>query len=265
MPPKSRARKAKPVRKPKAPPVPSHAVAVLSDIHSNLHALMAVVELCKGRGIHRFWCLGDIVGYGAYPAECLKLIRALDCLTVLGNHDYYVAGGDNDHDLNDLALAGIEHSKKALTPAARKWLRERPEVIVAETFTLVHSSLPHPLEWDYVLGSADARPTLHAQTTPVCFYGHTHVPKLFAGGQSAPPEKLGEGKYRFDRAGRALVNPGSVGQPRNEDPRAQFVIYDPRELTAEFMKVEYDVEGAAGAILAAGLPEYLGERLLYGV
>lgn len=265
MPPKSRARSSKPIRTPKPRPEPSRVIAVLSDIHSNLHALMAVLEACKGRGINRFWCLGDIVGYGAYPAECLKLIRALDCVTVLGNHDCYVAGGGGAHDLNDLAIAGIEFSKKALTPAARKWLRERPEVVTGETFTLVHSSLPEPLEWDYIFSSADARPTLLAQTTPVCFYGHTHFPKLFVGGHSPPPEQVSERKYRFDRAGRALLNPGSVGQPRNEDPRAQFIIFDPLEMTAEFVQVEYDVAGAAGAILAAGLPEFLGERLLAGI
>jgi predicted phosphodiesterase len=265
MPPKSRARSAPPVRKPKPRPEPSRAIAVLSDIHSNLHALMAVLETCQARGIDRFWCLGDIVGYGAYPAECLKLIRDLDCLTVLGNHDFYVAGNAISPDLNGLALAGVAHSKKALTPAARQWLRRRPEVIAAETFTLVHASLPAPLEWEYIFDPADASSTLAAQNTPVCFHGHTHVPKLFAGGHSPPPERIADRQYRFARAGRALINPGSVGQPRNGDPRAQFIIFDPLELTAEFMQVEYDIKGAAGAILAAGLPAYLGERLLVGV
>ncbi|MEA3212230.1 MAG: hypothetical protein QOE70_5287 [Chthoniobacter sp.] len=240
-------------------------VAILSDIHSNLHALRAVLAECERRKIPRFCCLGDIVGYGAHPAECLKLVRSLKCPTVIGNHDFYAACGKWGDDLSDLAQAGVEYSIRKLTRAARQWLGDLPEVFTADTFTLVHASLHDPLSWEYIVSSEQARPSLLLQETPLCFYGHTHRPKLFVGGGS-PPEMLAEGKFQFRRDGRYLINPGSVGQPRGEgDPRAQFVIFNPAELAVQFVKVEYDVQGAASAILAAGLPPYLADRLLAGV
>ncbi len=240
-------------------------IAILSDIHSNLQALEAVLAECQVRGINRFFCLGDIVGYGANPLECLKRIRSLRCPTVIGNHDYYVATGELDANLNPVAFAGIRHSMKSLKAAERRWLRARPIVVVKPTFTLVHASLCEPLEWEYVSDRPQARRSLLEQTTPLCFCGHTHVPRLFLWEQAPPPEQVGESKFRFSRESRALLNPGSVGQPRNEDPRAQFAIFNPEEFTVELVAIDYDIAGAAQAILDAGLPEYLAERLSYGV
>lgn len=244
----------------------SAEIAVLSDIHSNLHALEAVLAECKRRKINRFVCLGDIVGYGARPAECLKLIRSLKCPTVIGNHDFYVAHEETCGDLNEYAQAGVEYSISHVNAAAKKWLRDLPEVIIADTVTLVHSSLPEPLDWEYIFDSGDARQTMLAQSTPICFYGHTHVPKLFVQSGAPTPEIAGEVKFRLSREGRYLINPGSVGQPRGEgDPRARFAVFHPGEMTVEFVKVEYDVEAAAEAIREAGLPEFLAERLMAGV
>lgn len=244
----------------------SAKIAVLSDIHSNLHALEAVIAECKRRKINRFVCLGDIVGYGARPAECLKLIRSLKCPTVIGNHDFYVAHEGTCGDLNEYAQAGVEYSISHLSTAAKKWLGDLPEIIIADTVTLVHASLPEPLDWDYIFDGEDARQTMLAQTTPLCFYGHTHVPKLFVQSGAPTPEALGGSKFRLSREGRYLINPGSVGQPRGGgDPRARFAVFHPAEMTVEFVQVEYDVEGAAEAIREAGLPEFLAERLVMGV
>jgi predicted phosphodiesterase len=239
--------------------------AVLSDIHSNLHALQAVLAECERRKISRFLCLGDTVGYAAYPAECLRLIRGLKgCRTVIGNHDHYVSQCDVSGDLNTVARAGVQYSIDHLTKSAREWLGALPAVIVEESFTAVHASLEEPLEWDYILTNSDAAVTLHLQTTPVCFYGHTHHAKLFASGRDKV-EQLGDGKFRVNATGRYLVNPGSVGQPRGGDPRPQFIAFDPREFTIEFVKVDYNIDAAGEAIIAAGLPPYLAERLQYGV
>jgi diadenosine tetraphosphatase ApaH/serine/threonine PP2A family protein phosphatase len=251
-------------RKRKRVVAPSSEIAILSDIHSNLHALQAVLAECARRKITRFFCLGDIVGYAAFPGECVKQIRALRCPTVIGNHDYYAAGGDDHNGLSEGARLGIEYSKKKLTAAARKWLRALPEVIDGESCTLVHSSLDEPLEWNYIFDPDEARPSLVRQEKPVCFYGHTHVPKLFSGGAPSPVP-LAPGKFQLQREGYALINCGSVGQPRNENPLAQFGIFNPAEFTVELASVEYDMEGAAKAILEAGLPEYLAERLLVGM
>ena len=240
-------------------------IAILSDIHSNRHALEAVLTECERRKITRFVCLGDIVGYGAHPAECLKLVRTLKCPTVIGNHDYYVAAGKWSDDLSEPAQAGVEYSIRNLNIAARRWLKNLPEIFTTETFTLVHASLQNPLAWEYILSSQAARPTLLLQETPLCFYGHTHRPKLFIGG-GPQPEMVADGVFQFDRNGRYLINPGSVGQPRGDgDPRARMAIFNPAELTVEFVKVEYDTLGAAKAILDAGLPPYLAERLIAGV
>lgn len=253
-----------PKRKRKPSAAASAEIAILSDIHSNLHALQAVLAECARRGISRFFCLGDIVGYGAFPTECLKQIRALKCPVVIGNHDFYAAGGDDHNGLSEGARLGIEYSKRKLTTAAKKWLRELPQVVNGESFTLVHSSLDQPLEWNYIFDPTEARPSLMLQERPVCFYGHTHVPKLFSGGAPSPVP-LGNGKFQLQRDGYALVNCGSVGQPRNENPLAQFGIFNPGEFTIELASVEYDVEAAVGAILKAGLPDYLAERLLVGM
>ena len=169
-----------------SPAEQSPEIAVLSDIHSNLHALYSVLEECKARKITRFLCLGDIVGYGAYPAECLKLVRSLRCPTVIGNHDFYAGSGKLDDALSEGARIGLEYSKKQLSASARKWLRELPETVKTESFTIVHASLEEPLEWHYILDSSEARLSLVMQETPVCFFGHTHVPKLFAGSEFAP-------------------------------------------------------------------------------
>lgn len=191
----------------------SAEIAILSDIHSNRHALEAVLAECDRRGVTRFCCLGDIVGYGAFPTDCVRLIRSLGCPTVIGNHDHCVFTGEIDERVSELARVGMEYSIKQLNLSGRRWLEKLPEVIVQENFTLVHASLDGPLDWEYIRVASEAAPTLRRQTTPLCFYGHTHLPKIFVGDLSPPPQPARNGKCRFHRDGRALLNPGSVGQP----------------------------------------------------
>jgi predicted phosphodiesterase len=252
----------RPRRKPSVPP--SAEIAVLSDIHSNLQALQEVVAECGRRKINRFFCLGDIVGYGANPLECVELIRSLRCSTVMGNHDQYVATGAIDADVNALAKRGLEYSAEHLTKGAKRWLNSRPPLLTLDGVTIVHASLHNPLEWNYLLHPIEACESLAIQTTPICFFGHTHVTKIYALPHGPRPKAIADAVFQFPRDGRSLVNPGSVGQPRGADPRAHFAVLNPAELTVEFIKIEYDTAGAAKAILAAGLPSFLAERLLLG-
>lgn len=241
-------------------------IAVISDIHSNLHALEAVFTECTLRDIQRFFCLGDIVGYAAFPSECLSAIRHLKCPTVLGNHDQYVARGAPAYNLNFMARAGIEYSVNRLKPAAREWLASLPAVLTEERTTLVHASLDEPLAWNYILCAADAEYSFPRQRTPVCFYGHTHIPKLYTEEGKQQPEPLERNRFRLDPEGRYHINPGSVGQPRGGgDPRAQFLVFDPADLTVEFVRVEYNIDAAAQAIREAGLPAMLANRLYEGL
>ena len=242
----------------------SGAIAVLSDIHSNWHALQAVLEECEARGVKRFYSLGDIVGYGANPSECLNAIRGLECPAVLGNHDQYVAFSTSTPNLNPMAQAGVEYSACMLAPGQRAWLGERPYVIHEGPATLVHASLEAPKEWIYVLDAASADACLELQETAVCFNGHTHRPAIYCRKDLPVACDAGPLRFRVPTEGRTLVNPGSVGQPRDGNPRAQFVIFDPEEMMVELVRVPYDVTSAATAILKAGLPSRLATRLLHG-
>lgn len=243
-------------------------VAIISDIHSNLQALEAVLADCHTRGVESFCCLGDIVGYAAHPAECLERVRALGGPVVIGNHDYYVAQGRVDDDISGVAMAGVQFSQSKLGKAQKKWLAANPQVHREEGFTLVHASLDRPLKWDYIFDSDDAGATMRLQETAVCFFGHTHLPSLFVGkrGSGANYQVEAEGVFKFRREGWYLINPGSVGQPRGSgDPRAQYAILDEDACSVEFVRVEYDTCAAAKAIIEAGLPTYLADRLMEGV
>jgi diadenosine tetraphosphatase ApaH/serine/threonine PP2A family protein phosphatase len=196
--------------------------------------------------------------------ECLDAIRALACPTVLGNHDESVASGGIDGDLNPMARQGVEYSARKLDTGRRAWLSERPFIIKCGAATVVHASLEDPMEWIYILDAISAEPCLERQETPICFHGHTHRPAIYCKEDMPVATKIGDVRFQIPREGRTLVNPGSVGQPRDGNPRAQFVIFDPAEMTVELVRVPYDVTGAANAILEAGLPQMLATRLLHG-
>jgi diadenosine tetraphosphatase ApaH/serine/threonine PP2A family protein phosphatase len=168
--------------------------------------------------------------------------------------------------MNPLAATGIRYSIEHLNADARRWLSERPIVVKHEpNETIVHASLLEPEEWHYVTDAREARFSFPFQTTPLCFFGHTHRTTLFSVGNLPQPESIGDRKFRFSPEGRSMINPGAVGQPRGRDPRAHFLIYDPDTLTAELQRVEYDIEAEVKSINAAGLPAVLGERLRVGM
>ena len=240
-------------------------LAILSDIHSNIHALDAVLAECKKREVADFCCLGDVVGYGAFPAECVRRIRDLGCPTVQGNHDAYVASGRLHADVSPLAKAGVEYSIQHLSKEDRDWLGALPFTHRwSDVVTLVHSSLNEPEEWHYVRICRLADFSFEHQQTPLCFFGHTHVAQIFKRQGLARTESLERTSVTIENGDSYLVNPGSVGQPRNGDYHAQFALFDPKTKHVDLIRTEYDVEAAVRAIREARLPVQLAERLREG-
>jgi predicted phosphodiesterase len=239
-------------------------IAIFSDIHSNLEALHAVMEDMREQKINSFICLGDVVGYNANPSECLQAVRALNCPVIRGNHDNE-ASSDNDLvGYRDLARISMGYSRLHLSAEEKQYLGSLPLMAEEGHFSIVHASLFKPEEFLYVDSPLEAAYHFMAQGTQLCFCGHTHVPQVYT--KSGRIVVL-EGAYDFqlERGIQYLVNVGSVGQPRDRDWRACYVIYDPDERTVRFRRVQYDIGTAQRKIEEAGLPQALADRLLAGV
>lgn len=243
-------------------------IAVISDIHGNLLALQTVLKDIDALQPDAIWCLGDVVGYGPEPQACVELVRQRASLCLTGNHDRAVAGLLPLEDFTPIAGAAIEWHQRCLSPAALEWLAQRPLRLVENGVTLVHGSPRSPV-WEYITSADIAAANASYFDTPLCLIGHSHGAIAWRLGQEhwwsrarllrqlADPLSL-EGEDRW------LLNPGSVGQPRDGDPRASFAILDLEALTWTWRRLEYDVTAVANAILAAGLPPRLAERLFKG-
>ncbi len=248
--------------------------AIISDIHANLHALYSVIEDVKECQCTDVVCLGDIVGYNAYPHECLEYVRSLECPVVKGNHDAEVVE-TSLMAMNPMARQATEWTRAQLTPEDLEWLSHlQYQRIVRSSFAMVHASLEQPKSWSYIVNENDARSSFSRQFSPVCFHGHTHVPKVFIwdGAHSHDMKEALSGPLYYDgtvevslqQGYKYFINVGSVGQPRDGDSRACYAIFDSDARTVTFRRVFYDVQAASDAVLAAGLPEYLAQRLLAG-
>ena len=237
-------------------------IAVLSDIHANLAALEAVrADLPP---VDEIWVLGDIVGYGPQPNEVITVLQEMGARSVLGNHDGAAIGTVGAGDFNPDARTAIEWTATQLDPNARAYLGTLPEVRVSGDLTAVHGSPRDPI-WEYILSPTIASENLAHFQTWLCLFGHTHLPIIFRSEESrvlALQAEPGE-PVRLD-ARRALINPGSVGQPRDGIPTSAYAILDDREATAEFRRVPYDIERTQQLMHAAGLPPRLAERLSWG-
>jgi diadenosine tetraphosphatase ApaH/serine/threonine PP2A family protein phosphatase len=228
--------------------------AILGDIHSNLEALDAVLEDAVGQGVSDYACTGDLVGYNADPRACLQRIKSLKCNIVQGNHDYYAASNEAMELFTPMAQKSIRWTRKQLSPFERKFLRHLPLILDIENFTIVHSSLSNPHRWNYIFKSKAADANFRNQFSPVCFFGHTHVPLAFIKEGTDPIEKGFYETIHVRPGKQYLVNVGSVGQPRDRNPKAAYVIYDLEEQTITLRRVEYDIESTQKKIRAAGLP-----------
>ncbi|MBT8037729.1 MAG: metallophosphatase family protein [Verrucomicrobiae bacterium] len=233
--------------------------AILSDIHANLEALTSVLEDARAHGVTHFICLGDVVGYNANPSECVDIIRALDCPVLMGNHDAYMVADEIPEIVNDRARKSLEWTRTQMTPDQHEWLAQLPLQRRVGAFEIVHASLHDPEMWNYVVNATEAIVHFHFQETPLCFYGHTHHPMYFSIKERVTHKGFDRIELKDDD--QYLVNVGSVGQPRGEDKRAQYVIYDSVERVVEMRFVDYDVALTCQKIREAGLPEHNAIRL----
>ncbi|MGE0057373.1 MAG: metallophosphoesterase [Dehalococcoidia bacterium] len=240
-------------------------ILVIADVHANLAAFEAVIAAANELGgFDKIWCLGDVVGYGAQPGDCIDLLNSYDNVTIAGNHDLAAAGIIGIEDFNPLAAAAITWTKTQLTEQHQTWLRGLPQTHVEADFTLVHGSLRDPV-WDYLLSPSLAEVNFRRQQTTYCLVGHSHMPVAFKDGEG-PIEGvvLGDGTT-FELDGSTFVaNPGGLGQPRDGDKRSCYAILDLEAKRLEFRRAAYDVAAAQARMRAAFLPPHLIERLERG-
>lgn len=240
---------------------------ILGDIHSNQLALEAVLRGLEGHGVEQVISVGDVVGYGAAPSNCIRLLQEAGAIVVRGNHDAAVAGILDASSFNPHARAAVAWTAKHLGEEAIAWLRALPLTATTADCQVAHGTVAEPERFHYLFGPADAVESLDTLERPVGFVGHSHVPVAVLR-LADMPDRLA---YTYDPlvelgdVHRAILNVGSVGQPRDQDPRAAYFIYDSAERRGELHRVEYDVEFEARRILDAGLPAILAERLAMGV
>jgi predicted phosphodiesterase len=239
-------------------------ILVISDIHANLTALEAVLN--HAGEVDAVWCLGDLVGYGPDPNECITTIRQMPNLVcLLGNHDAAALGQIETETFNPDARRALHWTRTTLTPESVSFLKVLPDRATIDHVTLVHGSPRQPV-WEYLLDTRTATYNFEHFETPYCLVGHTHLPVLYY----LPDEILvarlivPDSFMQLTLAPRSILNPGSVGQPRDRDPRAAFAIYDPELNTFEFCRVSYDVEAVQERMADVNLPEKHIQRLAAG-
>jgi diadenosine tetraphosphatase ApaH/serine/threonine PP2A family protein phosphatase len=240
---------------------------ILGDIHANLSALEAVLARFEKEGVEQVISVGDVVGYGAAPRECIDLLRSLDAIVVKGNHDAACVGELEVRYFNNYAREAVRWTTTKLATGENRWLSGLPMVVDLDHCSVGHGTYHRPELFDYIQSTTDADPSLDAMPRPVCFVGHTHVPVTLMRLRDDPLRTAYTVDTEIDlsETHRALINVGSVGQPRDEDPRAAYAIYDSTLERAWIRRVAYDIDREALRIRSAGLPTVLAERLYLGV
>lgn len=239
-------------------------VLVISDVHSNLEALQAV--LADAGAFDALWSLGDIVGYGPQPNECIARLCGYDHVHIAGNHDWGVLGKISLDDFNGDARKANLWNREQLAQKSLSYLESAPETLVEEQVTLAHGSPRYPI-WEYLIYASIAKVSFGFFETQLCLVGHTHVPILFelsVDGTDCQAARLRVGESFALGDGRYIVNPGSVGQPRDGDPRAAYMVIDTDTMTLEHRRVAYDIEATQQLMRQAGLPRRNIARLELG-
>lgn len=240
--------------------------AIISDIHGNLEALLAVLEKIDTLNVDKIVCLGDIVGYNPNPEECVNIVRERKIKCILGNHDSRVAGLADPRDFNALAEDAVYWTRENLSEHNIQFLKKLPKTILIDNrFLAVHGWVNDTDR--YIFGAMDALRNFNilkiSEEVNLCFFGHTHVAIAYI--ESRSSVKLNcEHELVIDKEYNYLINPGGLGQPRDRDPRAPFLIYDAKASRVNFLRVEYDVEAVARKIKRVGLPIRLADRLKFG-
>ncbi|MDX2080007.1 MAG: metallophosphoesterase family protein [Terrimicrobiaceae bacterium] len=236
--------------------------AIFGDIHANLHALQTVLADAQSQNCTHFVCMGDVVGYNAFPHECLQIVRELDCPVVKGNHDEQASMFGDQEGFNPLAEEAMNWTRDQLSESEKEWLRALRLQRQVRDFTIVHATLDTPHRWGYVFNQLDAAASFSYQHTGICFIGHTHAPKAYI--RDGSVRTIALDTLVLQPGKKYLINVGSVGQPRDGDPRAAYCIYDTAANEVILRRLDYDLPAAQRAILDAGLPSRLAERLAVG-
>jgi len=235
------------------------AIAILSDIHGNLEALTAIFKYLEKKKINEIYCLGDIVGYGPNPNECVELIANKCTNAIIGNHDHAALGLTSIEYFNEFAKVSTRWTANQLTNKSKDYLLSLDFKYGIDFFLLVHSSPSDPQAWNYILTEHDAKQEFRFFEQPICFIGHSHFPVVFS--------KKGytrKSKVRLDDLNKYIINVGSTGQPRDGDSRACFCLYDREHRKIEYIRIEYDIKTTRNKIIDAGLPMFLADRLKKG-
>jgi len=233
-------------------------IRVISDVHSNLPALEAVLACTQGLEAGMTVCLGDVTGYGSRPSECIALVRSVCDVVVTGNHDSGMAGKTSTQHFNSAGARAVEWTRGRLSDGEVAWLSGLPLHAQVQGLFLCHSDPANPGGWRYILTREAAQDAMAAVPAMPCLVGHTHLPGYWS--VSGIFSEAGSGRMEAP----CLINCGSVGQPRDGDPRAAFMLVDTDSGSWRHVRVEYDVEAAASGIIGAGLPASLAERLSVG-
>lgn len=242
--------------------------AIIADIHGNLAAFQAVLHDIDGRGgVGRIWCLGDVVGYGPDPCECIELLRRHDHVCVAGNHDWAALGKADLEDFNPEAAAASVWTMEHLCSEELGYLGNLPLSLTEGDFTLVHGSPREPV-WEYLLTIYSARISFDYFQTKYCLVGHSHVPLVFelsADGMDCLLREVSPDTTFKLEGNRLIINPGGVGQPRNGDPRASYALYDSEQGVISYYRVSYDIATTQQRMREKSLPQRLITRLSYGL
>ena len=225
--------------------------AILSDVHANLEALLAVLADAQGQKCTHHAFLGDFVGYCADPKACLDIVRALNAPCVKGNHDEYCATDRPLDGFNAHFAKLMRWTREQLREDDRQWLQNLPYTRQVEGFTMVHANLDAPKLWGYVVDNLAAAASFPYQSTQVCFFGHTHVPFAFV--RDTTVQGVSYTKFKVESGKKYLVNPGAVGQPRDSNPQAAYAIHDLDEGTVELRRLTYDIAETRRKVRDAGL------------
>ncbi len=236
--------------------------AIFGDIHANLEAFQAVLADADQQGCTEHVCVGDIVGYASDPKECLRIIREMECPVVKGNHDEEAVLRTSLDGLNPLAKQAMEWTRAQLDEDEQNFLTNLKLVRQVSDFTIVHATLDTPGSWTYVTNKFDAMASFSYQFTQLCFYGHTHTPRIYIKGDGVEPSE--ETNVQLEMGRKYFINVGSTGQPRDGDWRSSYAIYDADNQEVTIRRIDYDIQKAQGKIIEAGLPEMLAHRLSLG-
>ena len=236
--------------------------AIIADIHGNLEAFTVVLNDIREQQVDHIVCLGDVVGYNANPKECLKMVRDMNIPVVKGNHDDLCSTNNELEGFNPHAADAVHWTRNQLNAEEKQWLRDLKYTRMVANFTMVHATLDAPDRWQYVFDKLAAAASFPYQVSQLCFFGHTHVPVAFM--RDTVVRGGTYSKFKIDPSKKYFINVGAVGQPRDNNPKCAYVIYDLTLGTIELRRLDYDIAAAQAKIRAAGLPERLAERLAYG-